>query len=224
MERTSPSSPCTSGLGAGLVIYASFKERKTAELGALALTDQVDKKYVLAASTAFAIGFSMLGINLLNSDSSSSTRSSSDATEAIAEDSANGAVKKAEADAIDQEKRDYIAKNVEVYELDAQYMDSLLDGRIPGVTFKVKNKGNRTLEQVEVTIEFLNAEGKAISEEVYNPVLAGGYDSDPPLRPSHIWQNERGRFFSAKSVPSEWQSGRARASVTDIKFASDENR
>lgn len=211
-------------VGAALVIYASLNERKTAELGALAFADRTDKNYGLVASIPFAIGLAMLGISQLNSVGPPSTRTLADTTEALAEDSAKGAAEKAEANAIDREKRDYIAKNVEVYELEAQYMDSMLDGRIPGVTFKVRNKGQRTLDQVEVTIEFLDAEGKAISEEVYNPVIAGGYDSDPPLRPGHIWQNERGRFLAAKSVPSEWQSGRARASVTDIKFADDEPR
>lgn len=206
-------------VGAALVIYASLSERKTAEMNALSLTDRIDKNYGLATSIAFVVGLAMLGISQLNSVGSSPIRSMADATAAIAEDTAKGAAAKAEASAIDHEKRDYIAKNLEVYELDARYMDSLLDGRIPGVTFKVRNNGQRTLDKVEVTVEFLDAGGKAISEEIYNPVIAGGYDSQPPLRPGHIWQNERGRFLAAKSVPSEWQSGRARARVTDITFA-----
>lgn len=210
-------------VGAALVIFASLNERKSAKLGALAMTDRIDKNYGLAASIASAIGLAMLGISHFNSAGPSPARSMADATEALAEDAAKGAATKAEASAIDNEKRDYIAKNLEVYKLEAKYMDSLLDGRIPGVTFKVRNKGQRTLEKVEVTVEFLDASGKAISEEVYNPVIAGGYSSDPPLRPDHIWQNERGQFLSAKSVPSEWQSGQARARVTDIEFATDES-
>lgn len=209
-------------IGAALVIYASRSERKSIEMEGMTVADPLDKQYGLAAGVAVVVGLAMVGISHLNSVGPPSTRSMADATEAMAEVSARGVAERAEADAIQSEKRDYISKNMEVYELDASYMDSMLDGRIPGVTFKVRNNGKRTLDQVEVTVEFLDAEGNAISEEVYNPVIAGGYSSDPPLRPGHIWQNERGRFLSAKSVPSEWQSGRARASVTDIKFAEGE--
>lgn len=205
--------------GAALVIYASLSERKSDELDALALNDGVDKNYGLAASITSAIGLALLGIGHFNSVERAPAQSAADVNGALAADAAN-----AEASTIEQEKRDYIAKNLEVYELDAKYMNSLLDGRIPGVTFKVKNKGQRTLSSVEVTVEFLDASGKAISEEVYHPVLASSYNSDPPLRPGHIWQNERGHFLSAKSVPSEWQSGKAMAHVSDIEFSADETQ
>lgn len=203
--------------GTGVVLYASLGERKAAGIDALSFTDQTDKNYGLAAGIPFVVALAALGISEMNSaGASNGTRA--DAATAVAESSASDAAVKAEANAADEEKRDYIAKHVEVYELEAQYMDSMLDGRIPGVTFKIKNNGGRTLRSVDVTVEFLDAQGKPIAEEVYYPVRAGGYNSSAPLRPGYIWQNERGRFFSAKAVPSEWQSGRARARVSDIEF------
>lgn len=206
-------------VGAGMMLFASLSERKAAGATGLKPADQIDRHYALAAAVPVAIGLGMLGIGQLNSSGGAPNEA-----EAAVQDTAKGAAATAEANAVDKEKQDYIANSVEVYELDARYMDSMLDGTIPGVTFKVRNKGNRTLEQVEVTVEFLDADGNAISEEVYYPVTAGGYDSQPPLRPGHIWQNERGRFMSAKSVPSEWQSGKARAKITDIQFAKGETR
>lgn len=209
-------------IGAVLIVYASVSERKAAETGAFKLTDRGDKNYALVAGLACLVGISMVGIGHLNSEALSPNRSVANATGAMAENAAREVAAEAEANAAEQEKQKYISENMEVYDLEARYMDSWLDGRIPGVTFKVRNNGDRTLDSVEVTIEFLDAEGNPIAEEVYHPVIAGGYSSDPPLRPGYIWQNERGRFYSAKAVPSEWQSGRARAFVTDIDFAESE--
>lgn len=207
-------------VGSGLLLYASLSERKSGNSAAFKITDQMDKNYGLASAVAALIGIAVLFAGQLNSSAPSSGLAV-DPTRAVkdAEDSARAVAAEAEANAFEQEKSDYIAKNIEVYGLTARYMDSLLDGRVPGVTFKIRNKGDRTLDGVEVTVEFLDAEGNAIAEEVYNPVIAGGYSSDPPLRPKYIWQNERGRFYSAKSVPSEWKSGNARAFVSDIEFA-----
>lgn len=206
-------------VGVVLVCYASLGERRATNMGTLTFTDKLDKNYGLAAGLTFAIGLAMVGIAHLNSAEPFSGGSVAGAASAVAERGAREATARAEANVLEQEKRGYVSENLEVYELEARYMDSILDGRIPGVTFKLKNNGERTLKRVEVTVEFLNAEGRPIAEEVYNPVIAGGYSADPPLRPGYIWQSERGRFYSAKAVPSEWQSGRARAFITDIEFA-----
>lgn len=113
----------------------------------------------------------------------------------------------------------YMENNVEVYDLSARYMESMLDGRVPGVDFKVKNKGRRSLDEVQVTVVFYDKGGNAIAEDVFYPVLVGGFDSGPPLRPGYIWQQERGSFYSAKSVPTEWEAGKATAKITGIEFS-----
>ena len=124
-----------------------------------------------------------------------------------------------------REEADYIAQSLEVYDLQAKYHDTYIDGRIPGVTFKVRNKGDRTLNRVTVRVVFLDAAGQPIAEEEYSPVLVSDYSfgtDNTPLRPNYISQLERGRFWSAKSVPSEWETGRVTATVTEIEFAPDE--
>ena len=121
------------------------------------------------------------------------------------------------------EEAAYIKQYVKLYDLKARYYDSVLDGRVPGVDFKIKNLGNRTLNEVDVRVVFYDAEGKPIAEETYYPVLESSYSSGHnPLRPNYIWQQERGQFYSAKNVPSEWKVGQVSATVTEIEFAANE--
>lgn len=117
------------------------------------------------------------------------------------------------------EKQVYVS-NVELYDLKARYFDTYLERRVPGVEFKLRNKGNRTLRKVEVTVYFEDASGAVIAEHEYNPVLVTKYSfgDNKPLRPNYIWQMERGKFYQAKSVPSEWKEGAVKAKITDIEF------
>ena len=118
------------------------------------------------------------------------------------------------------EKQAYVG-NVELYDLKARHYETYLERRVPGVEFKLRNKGTRTLRKVEVTVYFEDASGAVIAEQQYNPVLVTKYSfgDNKPLRPNYIWQLERGKFYQAKSVPSEWKEGAVKAKVTDIEFA-----
>lgn len=123
----------------------------------------------------------------------------------------------------------YIAKDLKLYALAARYEESELDGRVPAITFKIRNDGDRTLDTVKVRVIFKDAAGRAIDEEEYSPVLyirdnsgAIATGDNKPLRPGYIWQMERGKFFNAKSVPSEWKEGSAEARIISVVFAPDE--
>ncbi|MBS61782.1 hypothetical protein [Salinisphaera sp.] len=121
-----------------------------------------------------------------------------------------------------QKKSKYAAEFLDLYDFSAEYRDSMLDGKVPGVLFKIKNNGDRTLSRVEVTVYFSDAQGNVIAEEDYTPVLVSDYSfsgDNKPLKPGYIWQMERGKFYSAKNVPSEWQDGSAKAAITNIEFA-----
>jgi hypothetical protein len=115
---------------------------------------------------------------------------------------------------------EYVSK-VKLYDFKATYFNSVLDGRVPGVTFKLKNEGDKVLKRVEVTVYFKDSEGNVISEEAYNPVIVSEYSfglaSNKPLKPGYIWQIERGKFMTAKSVPSEWSDGNAEARITRVE-------
>ena len=115
----------------------------------------------------------------------------------------------------------YIDK-VKLYDLKSKYYESLLQGRVPGVKFKIKNTGDRILNKVEVTVYFKDAKGNVIFEEDYRPVNTHAISftgDDKPLKPNYVWQMERGQFYPAKSVPSEWETGSVSAKITDIEFS-----
>lgn len=119
------------------------------------------------------------------------------------------------------EEASYISNSLRLYEFEAKYYDSMLDGRTPGVDFKIKNEGDRTINSLTVKVVFYDAEDQPIAEELYYPVNVGGFsmgNEDRPLRPNYIWQQESDRFYTAKNVPSEWGEGKARATITDIEF------
>lgn len=212
------------GLGAGMMVFGTWSAREDDVDDA----GEIDTRSTnLAAIASFILGTVALGVILFHHVDDG------DDVAAVTEDGADNEdfseLFEMDADAdmkggTKAERLSYARQYVDVYDLEAKYYDSLLDGRIPGVDFKIKNNGNRTLDRVEVTVEFLDADGNAIAEENYTPVLAGSYMSDGgPLRPNYIWRQERGRFLSAKSVPEEWQSGSARARVTDIGFSAEES-
>ncbi len=118
-----------------------------------------------------------------------------------------------------EEKQAYI-DNIDLYDLEAGYYDTYLDDRVPGVSFKLKNNGNRTLTKVEVTVYFKNASGEIIFEEDFLPVLVSEYsfNDNKPLKPKYVWSIGTGKFYKVEEVPSEWKSGSVSAKITDIRF------
>lgn len=119
-----------------------------------------------------------------------------------------------------REKLDYIQSHIQIYAIQSRYYESVLDGKLPGVEFKIKNTGDKTLKRIEVTVYFLDAAGKPIAEENYYPVSSGTYSGGhDPLKPGYIWQIESGKFYSAKAVPSEWSEGKVTVKIANIEFA-----
>lgn len=122
-------------------------------------------------------------------------------------------------------KRHYIKQNLEVFDLHAEYMASMLDSNLPGVTFKIRNNGDRSLQVVEVTVYFQDARENVIFEISYMPVVDSPFNfgnNNGPLQPGHVWEMGEGRFYGAKAVPSDWQEGAAFAKITHIEFVDSE--
>ncbi|MBW2038001.1 MAG: hypothetical protein JRI46_00145 [Deltaproteobacteria bacterium] len=110
-----------------------------------------------------------------------------------------------------KEKQAYV-DNVKIRNLEVA--KALLGGL--GVFGEVKNLGDRTLTEVEITIYFLDKNGNPIFEKTYYPVLVSKWsfgDRAQPLKPGYI------RKFGVKAdnAPSEWAK-KVRVKVTDIKF------
>lgn len=110
-------------------------------------------------------------------------------------------------------------KNISIYDFNSQYYETYFEGNIPGITFKIKNMTSKELTLIETTVSFKDSTGTVICEEKYYPVntnnLFGNSDS---LKPNHIWQLDRGYYYKAESVPSEWQEGSAEIKVTNVEY------
>ena len=106
-------------------------------------------------------------------------------------------------------KQAYIP-NVLLYDLEAKFYKTYSKTKVPGVKFKIKNNGNRLLQEVEVTVYFKNAKGTVIAEERYRPVLAmkkSFSGNQVILKENYIWQMDEGNFYKAEGIPTEWQEG-----------------
>jgi len=208
--------------GAGILAHLAVQARKEANLGLFQIEGRNDKVLIIAAIASFVVAPALNAWNWLHGTKASA----GDAAELVASGDVTEGVKPlASAASADGEKAAYIRDKIQIYDLTARYFDSLLDGRVPGVDFKIKNSGNKTLTNVTVRVVFYDDQGQAIAEEDYYPVLVTslGYgDSNKPLRPNYIWRQEQGQFYSAKSVPSEWKTGKVTATVTEIEFGPNE--
>jgi hypothetical protein len=86
----------------------------------------------------------------------------------------------------------------------------------PGIYGEVKNLGNRTLKEVEITIYFLDHNGNKVHEKTYHPVLVSQYsfgESGTPLKPGY----SRPFGVKASDAPSEW-AHKVQCIVTDLEF------
>lgn len=208
-------------MGAALLVYAGINSRSGRDAPTLEVRDGIAK--VAAAIAGIAV-VAVVALDLLKGSPTTTTSNESMPDEA-AGPLTQGVEAADSADGPTAEEAAYIRNNLRLYDLDAKYYDSLLEGRVPGVRFKIKNNGNRTLNEVEVRVVFYDEAGNAIAEEDYHPVLVSEYSysgDNKPLRPNYIWQQESGKFYMAKNVPSEWAAGKATATITDVEFGPNE--
>lgn len=112
--------------------------------------------------------------------------------------------------------------SLEVLDVKADYYETWLDGILPGIKFRIKNNGDRTLASVKVTAYFMDEENKVIYEESYTPFNTNfDYDNNKPLKPGYIWNLASGEFLKAEQCPKEWKAGNVTVKVTDLEFYTD---
>lgn len=88
----------------------------------------------------------------------------------------------------------------------------------PGVFGEVKNNGDKTLDEVEITIYFLDKQGNPVSEKTYSPINASarnfGMSDTSALKPKY----SRKFGYKADDAPSDW-SKKVTVQVTKVQFA-----
>jgi hypothetical protein len=117
-------------------------------------------------------------------------------------------------------KRDYIAR-VMLFDFEATRIDTWREKNVAAVRFALKNGGDRTLNKVEVTVYFKDADGGVIFEENYHPVLVSKYSigDAKPLKPNYVWRQGEGKYYTIANLGPEWKTGAAQAIITDVEFA-----
>ena len=87
-----------------------------------------------------------------------------------------------------------------------------------GVFGELKNNGDKTLDEVEITIYFLDKQGNPVSEKTYTPVNASaqnfGMSDTSALKPKY----SRKFGYKADDAPSDW-SKKVNVQVTKVQFA-----
>jgi len=140
----------------------------------------------------------------------------------LAEDESNSEaitnLREAQEELAEHEEKLAYSANVRIYDLEAKRIDRWADNAVPTVRFTIKNEGNRTLERVEATVYFEDANGQTIFEKTYSPVLPG---SDTLLKPNYIVgvPADRDKRYFIEELGHEWKEGAAYAVVTDLEFA-----
>ena len=85
------------------------------------------------------------------------------------------------------------------------------------VSGEIKNKGDKTLKEVDITTFCLDKEGKVVFEKTFYPVLvlerSYSFSEQKPFKPNYI----QPFGYILDDAPSEW-SGKVRVEVTDLKF------
>ena len=84
-----------------------------------------------------------------------------------------------------------------------------------GVYGELKNRGDRTLRAVAITVYYLDKEGNGIHEKTYYPVLATGevYGDNQPLKPNY----GKTFWYRIDRAPSDWAK-KVKVAVTDVEF------
>ena len=118
------------------------------------------------------------------------------------------------------EKKNYISK-IKLYEFEVRRIDTFSEKNAVGLRFAIRNKGDRTVKRVEVTVYFHDKQGKPILEKKFFPVSSSSIYGSEPLKPNYVKRMEEGKYYTIKELGPEWKEGAARAEVSDIEFSSE---
>lgn len=82
-----------------------------------------------------------------------------------------------------------------------------------GIFGSIKNNSKQSFDEVEITLFYLDSEGKAILEKAYHPVLYSNYSSDTPLKANYV------KEFGVKAKSPFGWSKKLRSVVSDIELS-----
>ena len=115
--------------------------------------------------------------------------------------------------------KEYIKNKIKLFELEAKvYNKSEYNPKgTPGVKFSIKNLGDKTLNEIEVMVYFLDKNGLAFAEKKFFPVSKLSYGGYKSLKPNYTYRLDEGTFNAIDNLGDEW-SGKIKIEVTNIEF------
>ncbi|WP_417553011.1 hypothetical protein [Marinomonas fungiae] len=82
-----------------------------------------------------------------------------------------------------------------------------------GIFGSIKNSSNQSFDKIQITIYYLDGEGKAIYEVTYTPISVSKYSSDTPLKANYVKE-----FGIKAETPLGW-SKKVKAVISDIEVS-----
>lgn len=89
-------------------------------------------------------------------------------------------------------------------------------GKEWGLTqIQVKNKGDKTVKDFEITVYFQDEEGKDIAEDSFR---IGEYTIGNPIKANYSWKQEKDRYYTFDNLTSEVNPAKHTIKITDVEF------
>ena len=118
------------------------------------------------------------------------------------------------------------AKLIEIDITSAKYIRTYTKGRVPGLRFRVKNNGARTIERLVVVVFFLDVNDAPIGEEEISLITNFGMFSDTGLLKSNYSMkipDDPDEYRVSPHITSEWKPGNVQLVIKEIQFPDTES-
>lgn len=116
------------------------------------------------------------------------------------------------------EEQKYINEYLEIKSYEIKEYRDILGDVVPGIgNISLKNKGNRDISELTITVYFQDVDGKNIAEDVF--LIIGGIYFTNTLKANYSWKLDDDIFYEFKNLTSEVNLNRHRVKITEIKFA-----
>ena len=122
------------------------------------------------------------------------------------------------------DKSVYIQDQIELLDFEAkEYHADKGAAPVPGVSFRLRNNGAKTLSKIWVRVTFLDSAGREVSQEKFEPLndfWSKGHER--VLRPGETWQFDDQAYYRSDAGggwQDGWRAGQAKAEIVDVTFA-----
>lgn len=122
-----------------------------------------------------------------------------------------------------REGQEYLQDHVEITEFTTRRIDTYRRDNAPAIRVSARNNGDRTINELTVTVYLKDSEGRRIHEEEIFLATENPYFHDkPPLKPGYVFEMEANHYWIVKQPLNGWKTGSAEYEVTEIELAPNE--